>query len=101
MGCPVLQNVAGGNGERGCQDVAEQRIYYMMVAHDDIMSGLTDNMGGLCPPDGENFVARAVYMEEGLGDDGILPVEHCFDGPDDKTVISGPDHFAHRDPVFV
>jgi hypothetical protein len=66
------------------------------VADQEHMSALLDDMGWRGQAHGEDFVAGAVDMVKGLGDDRVFPFEDGVQGPADKAVIAGADHLSHQ-----
>src|ERR1700722_20083900 len=85
----VAQCLAGGGGggvlsggvRGGGEDVAEQVIYNMGMAHGEVMVSFWNGMSGLGAVEGEDLVRGTVDMDQGLGYEGILPFQHCIDGP--------------------
>ena len=78
------------------QDFVEEVIDGFGVADKEHMSAPGDYMGWRGQTHGEDFVAGAVDMVKGLGDDRVFPFEDGVQGPADKAVVAGSDHLSHQ-----
>jgi hypothetical protein len=66
------------------------------VADEEHVSGFWDDMGWGGEADGEDLVAAAMDMVEGLGGGVVPPLQYGDEGPVDETVIAGADHLPHK-----
>ena len=69
------------------------------MAYDEHVAAFFDDMGGGGEADGEDLVAGAVDMKEGLWYFPVIPFQYGIDRPADEAVVAVTDDVEHESPV--
>lgn len=82
------------------EEVAQDLVDDGRAAHNEHMIAFWDDVRGMGTAKGEDFVAGAVEVEEGLGKGVVVPFEDGVESPADLVVVAFANDLAHELPVL-